>query len=100
MYLYTEWLTGMITNMEYILCILLIRNRAITGDIVCVQLLDRSEWKGVTTKLPSRDTNDESHDESCDNPRPTGRVVGIWSRSNRDIIASFPVKLMGCFILK
>ncbi|XP_019862490.1 PREDICTED: DIS3-like exonuclease 1, partial [Amphimedon queenslandica] len=65
------------------------RNRSIPGDIVCVQLLDRSEWKGVTRKLPLRD-NDESHDESYDSPRPTGRVVGIWSRSDRDIIASFP----------
>ena len=71
---------------------MIIRNRSITGDTVCVQLLDRSEWKGVTRKLPSRDTNDESRDESCDNPRPTGRVVGIYNSSDRDIIASFPVK--------
>ncbi|XP_019853145.1 PREDICTED: DIS3-like exonuclease 1 [Amphimedon queenslandica] len=87
--IYTDIATEPIAKQDVLIHGIVHRNRSITGDIVCVQLLDRSEWKGVTRKLPSRD-NDESHDESCDNPRPTGRVVGILLRSNRDIIASFP----------
>ena len=68
------------------------RNRAIQGDTVAIQPLPREEWRGSSRALPSSNTADSSHDKSCDNVVPTGRVVAVIDRTNRDIVASFPVR--------
>lgn len=70
------------------------RNRSLTGDTVAVQLLPKSDWKGTSRQLPTSHTpNLSPDDESRDNTRPTGRVVGILSRPTRDIVATFPVSI-------
>lgn len=70
------------------------RNRSLTGDTVAVQLLPKSDWKGTSRQLPTGHTpNLSPDDESRDNTRPTGRVVGILSRPTRDIVATFPVSI-------
>ena len=68
------------------------RNRSLTGDTVAVQLLPKTDWKGTSRQLPTGHTpNLSPDDESRDNTRPTGRVVGILNRPTRDIVATFPV---------
>jgi exoribonuclease R len=67
------------------------RNRGLNGDTVVVQLYSRDKWKGQSKQLPSNVNEEASHDGSCDQVIPTGRVVGILIRCNRDIVASFPV---------
>ena len=60
---------------------------------MAIQPLPREEWRGSSRALPSCNTADSSHDKSCDNNVvPTGRVVAIIDRTNRDIVASFPVR--------
>ena len=59
---------------------------------MAIQPLPREEWRGSSRALPSSNTADSSHDKSCDNVVPTGRVVAVIDRTNRDIVASFPVR--------
>ncbi|GAB1611006.1 DIS3-like exonuclease 1 [Argonauta hians] len=64
------------------------RNRAIHGDLVVVELLPKSEWRGRSLSL--NENNQNSADEECDmsTVMPNGRVVGILQRNSRDYAAS------------
>ena len=74
---------------------------------MAIQPLPREKWRGSSRALPSSNTAGSSHDKSCDNVVPTGRVVAVIDRTNRDIVASFPVRegkyihvYMQCFFRK
>lgn len=65
------------------------RNRAVHGDIVVVELFSKSQWKGRSLAIRSKDEGaDESRDDQSD-VMPTGRVVGVVQRNWRDYVASF-----------
>ena len=59
---------------------------------MAIHPLPREEWRGSSRALPSSNTAGSSHDKSCDNVVPTGRVVAVIDRTNRDIVASFQVR--------
>ncbi|KAE8618468.1 hypothetical protein XENTR_v10009392 [Xenopus tropicalis] len=67
------------------------RNRAIHGDLVAVELLSRSEWKGRNGALCENETDEKAVDAQAE-VMPTGRVVGILQRNWRDYVATFPAK--------
>jgi exoribonuclease R len=48
------------------------RNRAIHGDVVAVELLPTSEWKGRTAALCENDSDDKALGEAPSEPMPTG----------------------------
>lgn len=48
------------------------RNRSIHGDVVVVELLPKSEWKGRTVALCENDSDDKASGESPSEPMPTG----------------------------
>lgn len=64
------------------------RNRAIHGDIVVVELLPQSEWRGQSLNL--KDNNDGAEEEEPDTSSvmPNGKVVGILQRNCLDYAAS------------
>lgn len=65
------------------------RNRAVHGDIVVVELFSKSQWKGRSLAIRSKDEGaDESRDDQSD-VMLTGRVVGVVQRNWRDYVASF-----------
>ncbi|XP_058486283.1 DIS3-like exonuclease 1 [Solea solea] len=65
------------------------RNRAVHGDVVVMELLPKSEWRGkVTTLSEGQGAEKSGEDES--KPLPTGRVVGILQRNWRDYVVTFP----------
>ncbi|MED6266919.1 DIS3 mitotic control [Characodon lateralis] len=66
------------------------RNRAVHGDMVVVELLPKSEWRGKVTALTERQVDEKSGDESETKAMPTGRVVGILQRNCRDYVVTFP----------
>ncbi|XP_023604144.1 DIS3-like exonuclease 1 isoform X2 [Myotis lucifugus] len=68
------------------------RNRSIHGDMVVVELLPKSEWKGRTVALCENDGDDKATGESPSEPMPTGRVVGILQKNWRDYVVTFPSK--------
>ncbi|EDL95796.1 similar to expressed sequence AV340375, isoform CRA_c [Rattus norvegicus] len=68
------------------------RNRSIHGDVVVVELLPKSEWKGRTAALCENDSEDKASGESPSEPMPTGRVVGILQKNWRDYVVTFPSK--------
>ncbi|KAM5292142.1 DIS3-like exonuclease 1 isoform 2-T2 [Ctenodactylus gundi] len=68
------------------------RNRAIHGDVVAVELLPKSEWKGRTAALCENDSEDKASGESPSEPMPTGRVVGVLQKNWRDYVVTFPSK--------
>ncbi|XP_059553594.1 DIS3-like exonuclease 1 isoform X3 [Myotis daubentonii] len=68
------------------------RNRSIHGDMVVVELLPKSEWKGRTVALCENDSDDKATGESPSEPMPTGRVVGILQKNWRDYVVTFPSK--------
>ncbi|XP_077988799.1 DIS3-like exonuclease 1 [Glandiceps talaboti] len=65
------------------------RNRAVHGDIVAVELLPKSEWKGRCTAITEAAEGTQTGDSEISNVMPTGRVVGIIQRNWRDYVASF-----------
>uniref|UniRef100_A0A4W6CEB8 DIS3-like exonuclease 1 n=1 Tax=Lates calcarifer TaxID=8187 RepID=A0A4W6CEB8_LATCA len=65
------------------------RNRAMQGDMVVVELLPKSEWRGKVTAL-TEGQGDEKSGEDESKPLPTGRVVGILQRHWRDYVVTFP----------
>ncbi|XP_071139750.1 DIS3-like exonuclease 1 [Mytilus edulis] len=73
------------------------RNRAVHGDVVVVELLPRSEWKGrsnvikETTESTNEPKTSKDEEESEDNGdiMPTGYVVGITQRNWREYVAAF-----------
>uniref|UniRef100_A0A8C2P0Y5 DIS3-like exonuclease 1 n=1 Tax=Capra hircus TaxID=9925 RepID=A0A8C2P0Y5_CAPHI len=66
------------------------RNRSIHGDVVVVELLPESEWKGRATALGEDDGDGKALGESPSEPMPTGRVVGILQKNWRDYVVTFP----------
>ncbi|XP_008291591.1 DIS3-like exonuclease 1 [Stegastes partitus] len=67
------------------------RNRAVHGDVVVVELLPKSEWRGKTTALSEGQADEKSEDEAS-RPMPTGRVVGVLQRNWRDYVVTFPTR--------
>ncbi|XP_008308916.1 DIS3-like exonuclease 1 [Cynoglossus semilaevis] len=65
------------------------RNRAVHGDIVVVELLPKSEWKGKVTAL-TEGQGEEKSGEDERKPMATGRVVGVQQRNWRDYVVTVP----------
>ncbi|KAM9367045.1 DIS3-like exonuclease 1 [Symphorus nematophorus] len=66
------------------------RNRAVHGDVVVVELLPKSEWRGKVTALTEGHGDEKGGEENESKPMPTGRVVGILQRNWRDYVVTFP----------
>ncbi|XP_075063694.1 DIS3-like exonuclease 1 isoform X2 [Mixophyes fleayi] len=67
------------------------RNRAIHGDVVAVEILPKSDWKGRTRALCENEADERSGDTESE-LLMTGRVVGVLQRNWRDYVATFPSK--------
>ncbi|XP_053318305.1 DIS3-like exonuclease 1 isoform X2 [Spea bombifrons] len=65
------------------------RNRAVHGDVVAVELLPKSEWKGRIGALCENEGDDRAGDSQSE-VMPTGRVVGVLQRNWRDYVVTFP----------
>ncbi|XP_070686675.1 DIS3-like exonuclease 1 [Pempheris klunzingeri] len=68
------------------------RNRAVHGDVVAVELLPKSEWRGKVTALTEGQVEEKGGEENESKPMPTGRVVGILQRNWRDYVVTFPLR--------
>ncbi|ORX48176.1 hypothetical protein BCR36DRAFT_584489, partial [Piromyces finnis] len=68
------------------------RNRAIDGDVVAVELLPVSEWEVKHKKK----NNDEQNIE-LEEKRPTGKVVGIFTRNWRTYVSTIQIPESGNF---
>uniref|UniRef100_A0A8C2ZDL7 DIS3-like exonuclease 1 n=1 Tax=Cyclopterus lumpus TaxID=8103 RepID=A0A8C2ZDL7_CYCLU len=66
------------------------RNRAVHGDVVAVELLPRSEWRGKDTALTEGRGEEAGGEDGGRKPMPTGRVVGVLQRNWRDYVVTFP----------
>ncbi|XP_053128175.1 DIS3-like exonuclease 1 isoform X2 [Hemicordylus capensis] len=77
---------------DILICGTKARNRAIHGDVVAVELVPKSEWKGRTAALCENETEEKSLGEVYSEPMPTGRVVGIIQKNWRDYVVTFPSK--------
>ncbi|KAM9861308.1 DIS3-like exonuclease 1 [Aulostomus maculatus] len=80
--------TGLST--EVLVCGSKNRNRAVHGDMVVVELLPKSEWKGKVTALTEGQGEERSGGDSESKPMPTAHVVGILQRNWRDYVVTFP----------
>ncbi|KAM7405650.1 hypothetical protein PAMP_000084 [Pampus punctatissimus] len=67
------------------------RNRAVHGDVVVVELLPKSEWKGKVTAL-TEGHGEEKRGEDESKLMPTGCIVGIQQRNWRDYVVTFPLR--------
>lgn len=56
------------------------RNRSIHGDVVVVELLPKTEWKGRTAALCENDSDDKASGDPPSEPMPTGEPTG-WCPS-------------------
>lgn len=76
-----------------------LRNRAIDGDSVVVEILPRSEWHSRKNTLPPEE-GEEKFDENVgtndDRLVCCGKVVKIIERSDRSYVASFEVSIQEC----
>ncbi|XP_061521082.1 DIS3-like exonuclease 1 isoform X3 [Phycodurus eques] len=67
------------------------RNRAVHGDMVVVELLPKSEWRGKVSSLTKGQL--EKNGEDIQSKRmPTGSIVGILQRNWRDYVVTFPTR--------
>lgn len=66
------------------------RNRAVHGDMVAVELLPRSEWRGKVAALSGGPADEKGGEDGETPPTATGRVVGILQRNWRDYVVTFP----------
>ncbi|XP_015252192.1 PREDICTED: DIS3-like exonuclease 1 [Cyprinodon variegatus] len=66
------------------------RNRAVHGDLVAVELLPKSKWRGRGTALAEGPLDENSGEDGESNPLPTGHIVGILQRNWRDYVVTFP----------
>nr|XP_061811145.1 DIS3-like exonuclease 1 [Nerophis lumbriciformis] len=66
------------------------RNRAVHGDIVVVELLPKSEWRGKVSALTEGQLDEKNGEDLQSKPMPTGRIVGILQRNWRDYVVTFP----------
>ena len=53
------------------------RNRSIHGDVVVVELLPKSEWKGRTAALGDSDGDDRAPSEPMPTGEPARRLPGV-----------------------
>ena len=65
---------------------MILRNRAVHGDIVAVELLSKSEWKSKLNRLAEKkkqqgEDGDEEKWEKRADVNPTGRVVAVLQRN-------------------
>lgn len=51
------------------------RNRAVHGDVVVVELLPKSEWRGKVTALTEGQGEEKSGEENESKPMPTGGTI-------------------------
>lgn len=51
------------------------RNRAVHGDLVAVELLPKSEWRGKVTALTESQGDEKSGEENESKPMPTGGTL-------------------------
>jgi len=72
------------------------RNRAIDGDIVAVELLPVSEWE-VRHKKKNSNGDEENQNIEEEEKRPTGRVVGIFTRNWRTYVSTLQIPESGSF---
>ncbi|KAM4631192.1 DIS3-like exonuclease 1 [Polymixia lowei] len=77
-------------NSDVLVCGSRNRNRAVHGDVVVVELLPKSEWRGRTIALTEGQAEEKNGEDSQSQPMPTGRVVGILQRNWRDYVVTFP----------
>ncbi|KAJ8417613.1 hypothetical protein AAFF_G00224560 [Aldrovandia affinis] len=77
-------------NSDVLVCGAKLRNRAVHGDTVAVELLPRREWRGRNTALTEGEAEERAGEEPQSQPMPTGRVVGILQRNWRDYVVTFP----------
>ncbi|XP_072235996.1 DIS3-like exonuclease 1 [Leuresthes tenuis] len=68
------------------------RNRAVHGDMVVVELLPKSEWRGKVTALTEGQGDEKNGEDDDTKAMPTGRVVGILQRNWRDYVVTFPTR--------
>ncbi|KAF7648914.1 hypothetical protein LDENG_00150350 [Lucifuga dentata] len=86
------------------------RNRAVHGDVVVVELLPKSEWRGKVTALTEGQGEDKSGEDNQSKPMPTGGARGmtaclfsffgsnlftslndeVFERNWRDYVVTFP----------
>lgn len=71
------------------------RGRSVHGDIVAVEPLGKEEWATPSFHLARRDATEEGQDESRGTAQrsasslcPTGRVVGVMERTERQYVAT------------
>ncbi len=75
---------------------LAMRNRAVHGDVVVVQLLPKSEWKSRLNRLTEKNEEEDGEDkddgkwERRADVSPTGKVVGVLQRNWREYVATMP----------
>ena len=72
------------------------RNRAVDGDFVAIQLLPKSDWKSKINRLKASnekdDDNDDEEEEKWERRSdvvPTGKVVGVVQRNWKNVVAAF-----------
>ncbi|KAJ8370006.1 hypothetical protein SKAU_G00100340 [Synaphobranchus kaupii] len=78
-------------NSDVLVCGSKLRNRAVHGDVVAVELLPKGDWRGRNTALTEGEAEDRAGEEPQSLPMPTGRVVGILQRNWRDYVVTFPL---------
>ncbi|KAJ8271965.1 hypothetical protein COCON_G00108240 [Conger conger] len=78
-------------NSDVLVCGGKLRNRAVHGDVVVVELLPKGDWRGRNTALTEGEAEDRTGEEPQSLPMPTGRVVGILQRNWRDYVVTFPL---------
>uniref|UniRef100_T1IWQ4 DIS3-like exonuclease 1 n=1 Tax=Strigamia maritima TaxID=126957 RepID=T1IWQ4_STRMM len=67
------------------------RNRAIHGDVVVVELLPRTEWKGkIQTLNEGIKEKDNGESTQLTESKPSGKVVGILQQYWRNYVATVP----------
>ncbi|KAG8574971.1 hypothetical protein GDO81_009404, partial [Engystomops pustulosus] len=67
------------------------RNRAIHGDVVAVEILPKSDWRGRIGALCENEADERAVDTQSE-VMMTGRVVGVLQRNWRDYVVTFPSK--------
>ncbi|XP_064191621.1 DIS3-like exonuclease 1 [Anguilla rostrata] len=77
-------------NSDVLVCGSKLRNRAVHGDVVAVELLPKGDWRGRNTALAEGEAEDRAGEEPQSLPMPTGRVVGVLQRNWRDYVVTFP----------
>ena len=68
---------------------MILRNRAVHGDIVVAQLMPKSEWKSKLNRLTTAQNDQENEEwERRADVMPTGRIVGVLERNWGEYVAT------------